>query len=572
MVLTTLAALLLFGVSYLLPYETLRSQLIALYGGDRTGRYFSPEVYASAMWRLRYGAGFLLLAAGGIAVFRKVCARALDSLAGSILLSIRHARRSPRKVDAMTALALAAIVIIGLLLRLEFLGQPMRYDESATVLSYASKPLYLALSIYNAPNNHLFHTLLVHIAMSLAGSAEWAVRLPAFTFGTLLGLLAYALCRRLAGRWSALWTAALVGTSSILVEYSTNARGYTLICCATLALLITAYESLRRASPMWFVLFGATAVVGFWTIPIFLIPFGGTVLWMAWESLRRQRRFRRLYWLRASIAVALAGVTTLTVYLPPLAVNGTGALLRNQWVAPRNLQDFLAGNATQFGLTWQSWNRDLPGWWPVMMTIAFLGGLAIAPRLRRLVICLLCWVLFLFAARHFVPFARNWLMFLPIYLMTAAVSFGWLLERLVAAPKRAVAGAASAVVFAALLGAPVYYQRSVLLSKDTGVLVSAPRIAAFMAARGITPDQVFRSSTSDLPVQYYWWRRTGAQPDKASVQVLESRGVHRAWFLLNGAYGEDLDQLSARQGLRNIEVLAVEPFEGARLVEVEWKP
>jgi uncharacterized membrane protein len=566
-----LAALLLFGATFFLSYKTLQTQLVALYGSNRTSRYFSPEIYSSALLRLRVAAGCLVLAASAIAGFRGPLARAFDSLVGSILMSVRHARRSQWSVDPVRAVALSAIAIIGLFLRFQFLEQPMRYDESATVLSYASKPLYLGLSIYNEPNNHLFHTLLVHLAMKVAGSAEWAVRLPAFTFGTLLCLFAYALCRRLAGSSSALWAAALVCTSSVLVEYSTNARGYTLICCATLAMMIAAYETLRHASPMWFVLFGTITVLGFWTIPIFLIPFGGTALWMIWESMCRRRRFRRIYALRGGLAVVLAGAITVAMYLPPLAINGIGALLRNQWVAPRNLRAFLAGNETQLSLTWQAWNRDLPTWWPMMMMVAFLGGLAIAPKLRRLVICLLSCILFLFAVRHFVPFARNWLMFLPVYLMVAAVPFGWIVERLTDTKGRRLFGAVSAATLAALLSVPVLHQRSILQSKDTGVLVSAREVADFMFSRSITPDQVFRSSTSDLPMQYYWWRRTGIQPDKASVPELEARGVHHAWVLLNEAYAEELDNLAARQGLKNVETLAEEPFDGARMVEVTWQ-
>src|SRR5689334_17814838 len=59
---------------------------------------------------------------------------------------------------------LGAATALGLALRLRYLGQPMRYDESATWLDYASRPLVRGLADYRFPNNHLLHTLLVHVS------------------------------------------------------------------------------------------------------------------------------------------------------------------------------------------------------------------------------------------------------------------------------------------------------------------------------------------------------------------------------------------------------------------------
>jgi hypothetical protein len=566
-------ALLVFVGSYFFRYQTIQDQLTQLYGPERTDRYLSPSVWAQAMLRLRLSAGLLLALAAGIAGLRQRIARALDSLFGSLWMSARHARRSRFRWNPVTVVELGIITLIGLLLRLRFAGQPMRYDESATVLGYASKPLYLGLSIYNEPNNHLFHTLLVHFAMKLAGPAEWAVRMPALVAGTVLCLFAYALARRLTQQpLAGLLTAALVSTSSILVEYSTNARGYTLICCATLALLICAHETLRRASPLWFALFALTAVFGFWTIPIFLIPFGGTVAWMVWEARgHHSARFRRVHGLRLLVTCLPAGAVTSALYLPPLAVNGAHALLKNQWVTPRNLQVFLLANGNQFQLAWDSWNRDLPLWWPWLMALFFATGLALFPNLRRLVLSLAAWTLFLFVARRFVPFARTWLLFLPIFLTCAAAAAARAIERIV--PTRGLRAATiTAVILAAVLAFPVLQRNSVLASSETGVLRSAPQIVAFVAASNIPLERVLRSSTSDLPLDYYWWRLTGVRSGNVNLRALKQSGVHHGWFLLNDAYGEQVDQFAARRGLRGVEVSEEHSFDGARLYRVTWKP
>jgi hypothetical protein len=566
-VLAALAVLLII-VSFRLPFSTIQARLVQIYGAQRVDVYFTPAAFVSAMSRLRLGACVLLFAALLVGGFRVRLARALDSIWGALVLGIRHARRTALGFDPARSIALGFIILIGLLIRLQFIQQPMRYDESETVVSYATKPVYLGLSIYTEPNNHIFHTLMVHFAILLAGTAEWAVRLPAFIAGMLLCPLAYLLARRLGGNTAALWAAALIATSSILVEFSTNARGYTLLCCATLVLLIAAHDSLRRASPAAFALFGIAAVIGFWTIPIFLMPFGGTLLWMVWESLRRHRYFQRVYWIRLSVTTVIAGVATLLVYLPPVAANGPSALLRNQWTAPHSFHVFLTGNLERFHDAWQMWNRDLPVWWPWAIGFAFLLSLTLRTSVRRLVISLVVWTTLLFVVQRYLPYPRNWLVFLPIFLIAAATAIAWMEERAIPLKRRNLVAASTAVILAALLAVPVVRNQTVLASPETGTLRSASQIDTFLVTSNIPTDRVFRTAIASLPLDYYWWRRTGVHPRFANVQDLKQRDIHDGWFLLN--IGEHLDTFPISYKFENIRVLEVRQFPGADLYHVSW--
>lgn len=572
-VILSLLALLLVATSFRLSYHAVQAKLTELYGEQRAGRYFTPAGFAAAMSRLRLVAAMVIGLALAIAGARVWIARKIDPAWGALVLGVRHMRKARTPRNAVQAAGLVLITLVALLVRLRFVNQPIRYDEADTILSYASKPLYLGLSVYNEPNNHIFHTLLVHLAILIAGTAEWAVRLPALVAGVMLCPLAYALARRMAGGTAALWTAALVATSSILIEYSTNARGYTLLCCATLALVIAAYESLRRASPAWFALLVVATLVGFWTIPIFLIPFGGAVLWLAWESSRRHRYFKHVFRLRLLIATLAAGAVTIAAYLPVAAVTGIGSLLMKQkYGAKATFHGFWTANLLRLHETSEMWFRDMPMWWPWVMGLAFFVGLALFPGLRRMVISMLAWTLFLFATRRFVPFARTWLIFLPIFFTAAAASVAAPLERLVPNPRRDFIAAITAVMLAMLLAIPVLRSQSPLTSKETGVLASAQQIAAYMAAENIPPDRVLRSDTSDLPLEYYWWRRTGTRPAKAIIRDLRQQGVHDAWFLLNGAYSDSVESFRLKYGLPGVRVLQQKNFDGASLDHVTWDP
>src|SRR5262249_9206664 len=122
-------------------------------------------------------------------------------------------------------------------LRLSCLFQPMRYAESLTYVWYAARPLYLLLCKYDFPNNHIFHSLCVKACCGVFGDARWAVRLPALGAGLFLVAATYAVARALGGRRAAMLSACLVACSSVLIEYSTNARGYSMVALLFLLML-----------------------------------------------------------------------------------------------------------------------------------------------------------------------------------------------------------------------------------------------------------------------------------------------------------------------------------------------
>lgn len=572
--LMAIAAVSLLVVSFTVSYNSVEQQLVHLYGARRTAVHFSPAVWEMAVLRLRLVSALLLVLAAAITAWRERLNRSINAGWSAVSFSVRHEFRAKFHLPRAEAIALALLTLLGVILRIRFIQQPMRCDESATVLGYASKPIYVVLSLYNEPNNHIFHSLLVHFAMKLAGSAEWAVRLPAFVAGSLLTLLVYAFARRLGGRLTALFAAAFASTSSILIEYSTNARGYTIECCATLALLIAAYETLRRASPSWFLLLALSAVIGFWTIPAFVIPFGGSILWIIWEVMGRRSRFRRTY-LKRFIATC-AGIFTATffAFLAPLTVSGTNALLhqhhaslRSQWFTAQALQSLIQRNFFQALYTWYLWSRDLPIWFAGLMTAAFFCSLIFSSRNRRLVISLVAWVVVLLVITRMIPFARNWLCFLPVVITGCAMSLAWLFQHALPASLQKAAPALT-VVLAIALAVPVVTHGSVLKSPETGALPSASQIASFVAYEHISPERLFRTPTSDLPFEYYWWRRTGTRPRNATIDSVDGSGKCDVWFLLNGTYQENLDDAVKRYGFRQVSVIEKVPFRGAQLDHV----
>ena len=153
----------------------------------------------------------------------------------------------------------------------------MGNDEAASFIYYASHPLSIIVTIYGSPNNHILHSILMHAAYRIFGSAEWALRLPAFLAGMAIVPLTYLAARNLPREKAlptrgALIAAALAASAPVLIDYSTDARGYTLLCCFVLICTIAVARGAWRT-------FAISAALGFYTLPVMLYPFLMLVVW-----------------------------------------------------------------------------------------------------------------------------------------------------------------------------------------------------------------------------------------------------------------------------------------------------
>lgn len=203
---------------------------------DRMAADGSADLYTASMHqRVRFlslavsvffgACGFVML------VFKERCTQLAHSVTQSVVREIRV--DLPSKVRAITfALAsespihvasLTIIVFTGGMLRWHYMNLPLRTDEAYTYLMFASKPLLHALSDYTQPNNHLFHTLLVHASAGEFPSSTVAIRLPAFVFGVLMPLIVYVYARTVYEKSTGLIASALASSSFALVFFSVNA-------------------------------------------------------------------------------------------------------------------------------------------------------------------------------------------------------------------------------------------------------------------------------------------------------------------------------------------------------------
>jgi len=327
--------------------------------------------------------------------------------------------------DGFALYGLLGLTLCGLVLRLCFLFQPMRYDEAMTYLAFAAKGLATILVSYTVPNNHVLHTVLVHYACALLGPYPWVIRLPALVAGTLLIPATYLVARLFYDARTALLAAALVASSSALVLYSTNARGYTIVSLVFLALLALAARLREHRSRRAWRAFTVLSAAGFFTIPVMLYPFGVVVLWLLLSVAMDDVRVPKAQ-LLTDLSSSVVGVVALTVmlYAPIIVFDGLKSLLANDYVQAQGWPAFLAALADLRAFVGAQWDQEYPMAIRLILLIGLAAGVALHRRVGAtrapLPLAVVGWCVPLLLLSGHVAFPRVYLFLLPVGAMVAA--------------------------------------------------------------------------------------------------------------------------------------------------------
>ena len=507
-VVASLAGALLAVLLSLVSYEALKAHLDT-FTVDRDADVTRTE-FDAIVWRLRVlGLGLVVLAGLLIAGGRRLD-RVASEVAHAWWQGVRAAPGATRsfvaREEPLYLLGLGLTIVVAVVVRIAFLDIPLKYDEATTYNNFVTKPLYVALAHYPLPNNHLLHTFLAKVSVTAFGGDAWAIRLPAFLAGVALVPATFALGRILYGRAAALLAAALVASSSTLVEYSTNARGYTLVALFTVFAFIAATRVLDNDSIGAWAVIAVTGALGLYAVPVMLYPLGGVLLWLVLSGLVARAPVRPLLG-RLGVCVVSIAVLTLVLYAPVFAGSGIRSVTSNEYVEPQSWATFFDRVPDHLRDTFETWDRDLPLALSVVLLIGLAGGLALTPLLSRYpippLLATIAWVVPVVVVQRVIPFTRVWLSLVPLALATVAAFYGWLLERL---PRSRVLVPVGAAVIAVGAAWTVVDADSVRESRETGALLDAPAVAGYLA-RNVEPGDKIFATGSDAILEYYMARQ-----------------------------------------------------------------
>ena len=408
--------------------------------------------------------------------------------------------------------SLLALIVIGTLLRLYYLGQPMRYDESVTYLYFAAGSWGHAISSYTYPNNHVFHTLLVKVCVALFGNDPRVIRLPAIAAGIATIPLTFWVGRRLFGSAAAYVAAALVATSGALVLYSTNARGYTMICAASLALAALLLRLRDRSSArLWMATIIVTSL-GLWTIPVMVFPAGGLALWFVLSAVRDETTGGRANVKSMAGAVAATAVVTTLLYSPIIAHSGIDALVGNSFVRASPWSAFIVQLPSSIKPTVAGWTLGLPLAGSALVAACAFVGLLNERRTSGMRVSMAgsmyVWCALVLLLTHRDPFPRVWMFLVAPAALLSAHGLIQLLSDFASIRDRLVSRAEEAsIALAIVLASILVFSRAVVRSRDTGTLRDAHTIASAFARTLRPGDRVIAPLPSNAPLAYYFVRQ-----------------------------------------------------------------
>ena len=458
-----------------------------------TRNVLSTEAYGHFIDRLPMAAGVFGICGIVLALFRKALGRFLLELPPEWKEFCDYFRRQFSR-DTETVLEIGTVAMVfgtGIFLRLHYLGRPVRFDEAWTYMDFAARPLGLVLSRYPAPNDHLLNTLLIHFSTVFFGNTVLGLRFPALLAGCLVIPATWILARIQYGPAAGILAAGAVAALPTFIEFSVNARGYSLQWLLLLGVMLFAVMLVERRSLRWAWLgLVAAAVAGVYTIPTTVLAVAGIFCWMlACAVFDRQVGAAGTRQLLASLGLASVaiGLLSLLLYLPPLLVSGPSAMAAQSVVTLQQQVGFVDGLKHLGGCALVYWTGGVPTTILWILMGGLLTGLLLHHKISHervpmivpmgLVAAIFTW------NRQAFGFPRVWSYLLLSAVLTAAAGISLALGSLAGRSRRkkVALGGATAVGLVVCMAVALVHQRVLFSTNETGTIPDAEEIARFLS-------------------------------------------------------------------------------------------
>jgi len=476
----------------------------------------------------------------------------------------------PQKDEVQFIAVLALLAGLGLAIRLPHLWAPLHHDQAYTVTVFAPR-LWTALTDYHVPNNHVFHTVLVHFAISLFGIQPWAVRLPALFAGILMIPATYWLGRAVYDRYTGLMAALLVTVAPREIFYTTIARGYAILGLITLLIFwLGDFVRKDKNGLAWF-LVALVSALGFWTIPIMLLPFGMLFTWLIVENWAAgggpygSRLNFSKYWLAAGFgAISL----TFLLYSPLFIFTGFWKVVTNDFHFPL---DQLLSMAQRHLAAFTEWSLGAPEWLLVFLAAGLFLSLIFHRRLSShrfpMQLAGLIWFLVVLVLVRPLPWTRIWFFLMAPVLIWCSAGTAGLLRNL--RIKRARGLPVAAVLIAVSMIYPLGSSWQALLSlSQVQTTIGRDEAAVLFIDQRLQENDLILAPSPQNAVIWYYGRLHGIQD-----QHFDPEYPHQRVFLLTQpAQGQRVADLLERYDLTDADWSSprlLQDFRGLEIFVIE---
>lgn len=400
---------------------------------------------------------------------------------------------------------LIGIVLLNALICVYFIDQPMRVDESWTFLA-SVKDGWRSVLTYVVPNNHVLHSIFVKLSTSILGAHPWSIRMPALLFGALSIVLVFCATRCFGGR--GLFAATVVATNPYMILFSTNARGYSLLVCIFLALIVVGWLYAKSSSKSGATTVAILSALGVFTIPTMVFPLSGILLWIAYVGLRSAID-KRIDFIKSYVFCGLKMALLIALlYAPVVYLSGLKPIIANEWVIPQPFGLFLKGIRWHFEDTFLHFIRDVPMLFLLICIASVVRGFyASAKEKGNWLISLFCALVLgggiVFFSQHSIPFERTWIYFIPVFAVIADKGMTDVFERYSGRVPHVIL----LVLCLAALTIPLKLVLNDSISKynDTGIFVDSAEVAKTLVTTMKSGDAVLTTDPEYSILFFHLW-------------------------------------------------------------------
>jgi 4-amino-4-deoxy-L-arabinose transferase-like glycosyltransferase len=462
---------------------------------------------------------------------------------------------SPERADLIPLLVLFGITLLGIFFRYAYLWKPMGHDETYTFMAFASRGLRIAITDYHLPNNHVFHTILVNLFYELFGGSPAVIRMPALIAGVLIIPATYLIGKIFYNSKIGLVGASIVASLPVLIDYSTIARGYSIMTLfALLIIALAAYLKDRPNLIVWgiFVLF---ASLGMYTNPAMIYSIGMAFAWLLLSRLINDvnQEYSAKFYLYLLVSAAAILVLSGIYYSPIIYSSGLRSIIGNDVTEALAWSEFTQSVLPRIRNTWAEWNRALPS---IVSYIAMIGLVASffvpkLPKNRRvpLILAGAIWIGTALLIQRVAPWPRIWIFLLPFFVVLISAGIIGLLETILRKIPRSEYLMGTLVgIFVALpliLGMIRNYPQFDQKLHSKGVVEA---VAEFLEQDLGSNDVVVVTSPDTIVLKYYL-SRLGIP--KEATELSKEKDFQRAVVVVNRGYGQTLNYVLERRSFQD---------------------
>ncbi|MCO6438861.1 MAG: glycosyltransferase family 39 protein [Phycisphaerae bacterium] len=277
--------------------------------------------------------------------------------------AIRSRLKSQPVIAIFAPLSLAVLSIAGGFLRLRGLGAPSLWIDELSTWHVSQLPLGESLRWPPEITIPPLYQLMVRLLDHGPHPPEWLLRLPAFVAGVAIIPAVYCLMRTAASNSTALAASALVTFQLALLQYSQEARPYTLLVLAAVLSTWFWFQLVRTSRTRYLLGYVLSAGAGLFAHLLVLPVLAAHLTW--WVLSHEGRRQGTRHWAPAT-ALALIAMLASPVFLRVILF-GTTARAAVGWIQPPTVPKALALlGAVTYGWGWIALVSSSIGIWIFM--------------------------------------------------------------------------------------------------------------------------------------------------------------------------------------------------------------